>query len=477
MSAISRRNLLKGAALTGGAALLAACQPKVVEKIVERTVMVEKEVEKVVKETVIQEKVVEKVVQQTVVVEKVKDSVLIRLHCRLGDAKRKIYDESIVRLQGVRPEVKVNIEEFPEGSATYGPKIAALVAGNAVGDLTWNAIGTGSFQFLASNNALAAIDDLVAADNTINLDDWYPRVIKGFRMSPAGQGTGDLYGLPTDSHGVQVVLFFNRDLIEQEGAEAPTDDWTLDDLVQFGLTMTKEGRFGYMPVVGDYSNLRNHTLRFGGEIISEDGKTALLDDERCQQGFQWVHDCYYKHKISPTAQQIEGNQNQMFLAGKLVAWTSGGWGYNTCKTVVKDAFKWDLVMMPKGPSGNRGGHLHADSFAITAASKNKALTYELIKFLTDKEAGVGYGSMYGLAARFDVFEDPRLTKEPLLVKIAKTTEEALEHRGPFNNRKQEMQTTVNAIFGPVWTGDTPLDGAFYGEANKTLQAMLDKKQE
>jgi ABC-type glycerol-3-phosphate transport system substrate-binding protein len=470
----TRRAFLKGAGVAA-AALLAGCAPKVVEvtrvvkekEIVKETVVVSKEVAKEVT----------KVVQQTVVVEKVKDMILIRLHSRLGDAKKKVYEASIARLQAAQPQVKVNIEEFPEGSATYGPKIAALVAGNAVGDLTWNAIGTGSFQFLASNKALAAIDDMVAADKSVKLEDWYPRVLKGFRMSEAGQGSGNLYGLPTDSHGVQAVLFYNQDLIEKEGQKLPTDDWTLDNLVEFGLKMTKDGRFGYAPVVGDYSNMRNHTLRFGGEIISEDGKKSLIDDEKCKQAFQWVADCYFKHKISPTAQQIVGNQDQMFLAGKLVAWASGGWGYNTCKTVVKDAFKWGLVMHPKGPSGNRGAHLHADSFAITAASKNKPLTYELIKFLTDKEAGVGYGSMYGLAARFDVFQDARLTKEPLLVKIAKTTEEALEHRGSFNNRKQELQTTINALFGPVWTGDKKLDAAFYGEASKTLQTFLDKKAE
>jgi len=51
VSKISRRNLVKGGAAAGAAGLLAACQPQVVEKVVEK--------EKVVKETVIVEKVVE----------------------------------------------------------------------------------------------------------------------------------------------------------------------------------------------------------------------------------------------------------------------------------------------------------------------------------------------------------------------------------------------------------------------------------
>lgn len=472
---LNRRSFLKGAALSavGVGAVLAGCAPKVVE--VTRVVK-EKEV---VKETVVvtQQKEVPKIVQQTVVVEKVKEMVLIRMHSRLGDSQRKVYDNRIGAFLKAFPQAKVNVEEFPAGSAEYGPKIAALVAGGAAGDITWNAIGTGSFQFLASNKALAALDELISADKNIKLDDWYPRVIKAFRMGPGGEGTGELYGLPTLSHGVNVLLYYNKDLVEKEGLKPLTDDWTLDDLVQFGLKMTKEGRFGFAPVVGDYSNLRNHTLRFGGEIISQDGKKSLLEDEKCKQALRWVHDCYFKHKISPTAQQIVGNQDQMFLAGKLVAWSSGGWGIVTCRNVVKDAFKWDMVMMPKGPAGSRGGHLHADSFAVIAKSKQKQLAYELCKFLTDKEAGVGFAELFGLACRFDAFKDPRISKDPLLVKIGKTTEEATEHRGPANYRKQELQTTVASLFGPVWTGDKKLDDAFFAEASKSLQTFLDKKPE
>jgi len=229
--------------------------------------------------------------------------------------------------------------------------------------------------------------------------------------------------------------------------------------------------------VGDYSNMRNNTLRFGGEIISEDGKKSLLDDEKCKQGYQWVWDCYFTHKVSPTAQQVVGTQDQMFLAGKLAGWASGGWGMVTCRTVVKDAFKWDVVMMPKGPTGNRGGHLHADSFAVTALSKQKPLTYQLVKFLSDKESGVLQCKLQGLGSRFDVYQDDRIKNDPIIVKIGKTNEEAADHRGSANNRKQELMTTVNAIFGPVWTGDRKLDNAFYAEATKTLQTFLDKKAE
>jgi len=461
---LNRRAFLKGAALSLGVAALAGCAPKVVEKIVKETVVVEKEKE------------VEKVIEKTVVVEKVKDVVILRMHSRLGDAQRAVYNGGIERMQQANPQVKVNVEEFPAGSAEYGPKIAALVAGGAVGDITWNAIGSGSFQFLAGNKALAALDDLVAADSSdFTLDAFYPRVVNGFRLGPGGQGTGELMGLPTLAHGCYVLLFYNRDLVEKEGLQPPTDDWTRDQLIELGKKLTKEGRFGFLPTTGGYSELRSQTLPYGGEIISADGTKSQLEDEKVKQGLRWVYDCFFTYKVAPTAQQIAGGVGQMFLAGQLGGWQSGGWDVVTCRTVVKDTFKWDMVLMSKGPAGNGGGHLHADSFAVTSASKNKPLAYELIKFMTDKEAGVGFASMMGLACRFDVFKDARITKDPMLVKIGKTTEDAFDHLGSANLRKQELQTTVSAIFGPVWTGDKKPDDAFFAEASKTLQTFLDKK--
>jgi len=74
---VSRRRFLQLCATGVGGALVAACAPKVVEKVVKETVEVEKVVKEVVKETVIVagtpqvvEKEVTKIVKETVVVEK-----------------------------------------------------------------------------------------------------------------------------------------------------------------------------------------------------------------------------------------------------------------------------------------------------------------------------------------------------------------------------------------------------------------------
>jgi ABC-type glycerol-3-phosphate transport system substrate-binding protein len=346
-----------------------------------------------------------------------------------------------------------------------------------VGDITWVAIGTGSFQFLAQGGALAELDELVAADTSgFTLDEYYPRVVKAFRFGPGGQGTGAVQALPELAHGVNDCLFFNRTMFEEEGIDPPDDAWTLDDLLVAARNLTGGDRFGFRPASGSYSNIRNLTLPWGGELINEDGTQSLIEDDAVKQAIRWHHDLYFKEKVAPTAAELAGGLNQMFLAGKVASYASGGWGLSI-ENVVQDAFEWDMVLMPKGPAGQRGGHLHADGEAVLAQSENKELAYELCKFLTDYEGGLGITMEIGLAARPDVYTDPKVTANPHLVLLGQSTEEAFEHRGPANQRKQELQTTVKAIFDPLWTGDEEPDDVWFAEASTEVQEFLDKPPE
>lgn len=397
----------------------------------------------------------------------------LRWHHRLGGYAA--YPIQIAAFQEANPGVEVVEETFPAGSAEYGPKIVTLIASGTVGDLTWTALGSGSYQFLVQNNGLAALDDIVAADNSgFTLDEYYPNIVASLRND------GKLYGLPELAHGVNTCLYFNRDAIEEAGLEAPTNDTTRDQLTELALAMTKEDQYGFLPATGDYSNTRNQTLPYGGELMSNDGTTSLLEDDAVKEGLRWVYDQFYTHKVAPTPQDMQGtgrSTDQMFLAKQLIAFQSGGWSLNTLVSVVADQFAWDMVLMSKGPAGVRGGHLHVDAEAVTEQSKQKELAYELAKFLTNKEGGVGIASENGLAARPDVYADERIANNPHLVLLGQSVAEAAEHINPANLRKQELQTTINAIFTPLWLGDEEFSDDFFARASESFQEFLDKPAE
>ena len=455
---LSRRRLLKGAALATGAAVIAGCQPTVVKE----TVVVTEEIEKIVKETV--------------VVEKIRDTIIIRWHHRLGGYD--IYDDRRLAFEEANPGVKVNEEEFPAGSAEYGPKIASLVAAGMAGDVTWTAIGSGSWQFLAGNGALAPMDDLVEADDSgFSVDEYWPNIVEGFRLGPQGQGSGELMGLPELAHPNAAYLFTNKTMFESKGLEPPNDDMTYDQWLELAKAATEGDVYGLSPfTAGSYSAIRNLALPFGSELISPDGMTSLLEEDGVKQGVRWTWDLFHQHKVSPTAAELAGGLNQMFLAQRVAMFVSGGWSL-TIRDLVRDTFEWDLALMPVGPAGNRGGHLHADGEAVMQGSKNKRLAYEFCKYLTDKEGAVGIALMYGLTCREDAINDPRVQADPFAAKIAAYIGEAAPHHGPFNLRKQECQTVSGAIFSPLWTGDAEPDDAFFAEATVEFQDFLDKPRD
>ena len=390
-------------------------------------------------------------------------------HHRLGGYA--VYGERIAAFEEANPGVKVVVEEFPQGSAEYGPKIVSLIAAGIVGDMTWTALGSGSYQFLMQNNGLAPLDDLIEADASgFSLDEYYPNIIESLRFN------GSVFGLPELAHGVNTCLFFNRDAIEAEGLEAPTMDWTHEQLAEMAVAMTNADRHGFLPATGDYSNTRNQTLPYGGELLSEDGTTSLITSEEAKTGLRWVYDLFYGVQVAPTPSMVlgvDGGTNQMFLSGRLASFQSGGWSLSIDE-VVGDEFVWDMVLMPAGPSGSRGGHLHIDAEAITEQSENKQLAYELCKYLTDKEGAVGVALETGLACRPDVYEDARISDNPYVVLLGQANSEAAPHINPANLRKQEMQTTVRAIFDPLWVGDVEPTDEFFEQASATYQEFLDK---
>jgi hypothetical protein len=83
----------------------------------------------------------------------------------------------------------------------------------------------------------------------------------------------------------------------------------------------------------------------------------------------------------------------------------------------------------------------------------------------------------GLACRPDVYEDDRITDNQYVVLLGQANSEAHAHINPANLRKQEMQTTVRAIFDPLWVGDTEPTDEFFAQASATFQEFLDKAAE
>ena len=453
----SRREFLRIAGVGATGLLAAACQPQVV------------------KETVVVKEEVEKIVEKEVIVEKVKDTILLRWHHRLG-TEWDMFASAITAYKDIRPEVIVHEEVVPASGYEFGPKLVTIIAGGMGGDIAWMANGSGSFQFFAMNEALLSLEPLVASDGTgWSLDEYFPQAIDMFRMSPEGVGPGGtLFALPELAQTYPNFNFFNRDLFQEKGVPEPNDDWTREDLLEHALQMTDDDIYGFLPNWANFTSMRMQMLPYGVELITADRKNSRLNEPEVQFALRWLFDLFTKHKVAPTAQAITGNSLQMFLGQRLAMIQH--YIYPHRAAMIGDAFDFDMVLMPKGPSGSRGQAISGDGEGILKQSKNVEIAYEFIKLLTDKERQLLLVKEINLGSRPDSYEDPSV-QQPWVQRQYQMLQTAADYLGPYNFRKQEINQLVAAMFGPAANGEVDVDDAFFAEKHEEFQKSLDKPRE
>jgi ABC-type glycerol-3-phosphate transport system substrate-binding protein len=474
---LSRRDLLHVSALTAVGGVLAACQPKVVEKIVERTVVVEKAVKEtvVVKEAVEVSKEVTRVVEKEVV--KTQDTVLLRWHHRLG-TEWDMYAEAIKMFKDSHPNVIVNEEVIPATNLEYGPKLVTMIAGGVAGDIAWMANGSGSFQFFSMSGAMTALEPFVDAEGSAVLEEYFPEAVGMFTVGPEGVGTGDLFCLPELAQAGDPFLFYNQTLLESENLAVPTDDWTRDGLLEAALKATTPAHYGLLPRnLNSVRSVLDNLLPYGLLPFKNGGRTSTLNEEDVKSAMRWVNDLFNKHKVAPRAQDIQGSSAAMFAGNQLAMIQSGVNTVKTFRVSIADRFNWDMVLMAKGPTGSRGQFVSGDGEGILKDSKNKETAWQFIRTVTSTEPQVLLLLEIGLASRPDAYTDPRTVNEAWLQRQSQMLATSAPFAGPNNLRQQECNAMFDAIFAPAINGEREADDAFFDEAHAKLQEFLDKPRE
>ena len=222
MHSQSRRKFLAGAGVAIAGTLLAACQPKVVEKIVKETVIVEGETQ-VVKETVIVEgtpQVVEKVV--TTIVEKVVETgyqgKFVVLSC--GPMEREL--PMIEEIQAKYPGLQIDWRNLT--SEKYTELFAAAdVAGDQIDLLDMN--GQDLRRYAVANK-------LVDISDVTYLDRFRPIGLETYTLK------GKLWALPRGGIGGW-SLFYNKEAFAAIGVNEEIK--TYDQLKQMAPELAKAG--------------------------------------------------------------------------------------------------------------------------------------------------------------------------------------------------------------------------------------------
>jgi multiple sugar transport system substrate-binding protein len=325
------------------------------------------------------------------------------------DPQSQVFPHALTLFTQQHPGVKISNNVVAGGLAPLEAKLEVLIAGGTPPDVS--ALNPQLITPLFSKNLLADLTPDIQRDAKLfDPSDFFPetltRVVKN----------GKQYAIPLQM-GLFVIIF-NRTLFKAAGVAEPADSWTwASDFVEAArkVTSTEKRQFGAIQ-----PPMEPPIWSYGGDVLSADGKTCLLDQPAAVTALQLISDLVFKYQASPRPADLQDtNALNLFMTsrlGMLIDITG------TASQVERQAphFDWDLAHLPLGPKG-RFTIVQGPSLSVFQASKQRDLAWQWTEFYTGKEiqqyaATVGrvVSARQSAAAAFKALPAPPANRAPLV---------------------------------------------------------------
>ena len=480
---ISRRDLLRLSAVGGSAALLAACQPKIVEvtkivekavekeKIVKETVVVEKSVEKEVTKVV--EKEVTKIVEKQVAAPKEPITLIIEhTHPVYFEFGEKTVDP---QFQDKHPGVTVKREMTPGYTRAFYPKLIAMhVAGTP-----WDAAELPSdvgFEYqLYLKGVLKDLTPFVEKDK-FDLEKFWPIAIESCKYQ--GQAMPFLPILIDPGEG---VMLYNKALLKEAGVEEPNANWTWELEFKEALAKCKKAFQGKLDIFL-WEHLATNVYgtqtildAWNTTVLDKEGRTVLIDNEKGTACFKYFYDLL-RADLAQVGGAIPNGAWQAFMAGQ-VAFCSTfmpviPWVLGEVKKAGK--FEGGGTLAPKGPKpdGKNGGVLNPHYLGISADTKNGDMAWEYLKWYTGPEMSQPLWDKGLVTALKETWQKPgNLDQWPGYKESASLLSTIQLSSVPWNFRGAELYDGLQQGMDRAWTGKMDFKAALDDTA-KSMRKIL-----
>lgn len=337
-----------------------------------------------------------------------------------GPEEMAIIQGLIQDWQRRHPETKVRLEHTP--FSVYVNRLLTRMAGEVAPDII--ATEVNMFVSFWAKGTLLPLNRFIDRDADFHLNEFFPEVVRRFTVD------GQVYAIPRDTAPFACV-FYNKRLFDEAHLPYPTDQWTLQDLLQLSQQLTK--REGDRVVqYGFYAwAWQNFLYAYGGRVVDDLSQPTrcTLDDPKAIAGLQFYADLMNTHHVAPTPVAL-GNlamgAQQLFMSQRVAMFSSGIWETPILRQI-KD-FDWDVAMFPKGPSGLRAFGTGGTGYCILKSSRRPEAAWEVLKALAGP-AGHEQLAEQGLAqpANQRIAEGPHWAESPLPPRNKRMLNEAVKY--------------------------------------------------
>jgi len=317
-----------------------------------------------------------------------KAKVTLQMWTGQEDDAQKLIDTLITEFEKEHPNV--TIQSSPGASSTEEllQKLSAGFAGNAYPDISY-AFGSWASQLEGSGRTLDITDQV--SDPAVKWDEFSDAARK--TVQPTGQKT---IGFPAIVDNLSLI--YNKTVFDNAGIAYPTPDWTWDDFRAAAkqLTNTDTNTYGYgYSVSGSEETTWQfwpHLWQNGGEILSEDQKTATFDSDAGVRALTLLRDMAVDDK-SVYLDQTDTKAAQLFASDRIGMITSGPWTLYDLQTAKTS---YGVVQLP-GTDGNHESVSGPDLWVLFdhKDANREHWSYELTKWLTAKDQDIAWNVAYG----------------------------------------------------------------------------------
>ncbi len=338
-----------------------------------------------------------------------------------GPEEMAILQGVIERWQRQHPQIQVRLEHTP--FSVYVSRLLTRMAGNVAPDIM--ATEVNMFVNFWAKGALLPLNRFIDHDASFHLKEFFPEVVQRFSVD------GYVYAIPRDTAPF-ACIFYNKRLFDEAGLSYPSDDWTLEDLLQAAQRLTKRDTEGHVEQYGFYAwAWQNFVYSYGGWLVNDlhNPTRCLLGDPKAVQGLQFYADLMNKYQVAPTPVAL-GNlamgAQQLFMSQRVAMFSSGIWETPILRQITD--FDWDVAMFPKGPSGTRAFGTGGTGYCILQSSKHPEAAWEVLKALAGDEAQTQLGEQ-GLAqpANQRIAQGPAWAEHPLPPKNKRMLNDAVRY--------------------------------------------------
>lgn len=295
----------------------------------------------------------------------------------LGD---EIATERVALFEELYPNVDVT---FTEGGFDEQQFLTAVASGTPPDVIS---IGRDLLSTYASRGALMPLTDCIA-NMEIDMTQYRPQAVADVTVN------GEIYGIPQFYNNILVIV--NTKALDDAGIaveDIDLSDWesisALNDALTVG-TGDELTRIGFDPKLPEFLPL--WVAANGGQLISDDGRTAMLNDPKVVEALEFAVSLletpggYAPFKAFRDTWDFFGANNQV-VADQIGMWPMENWYVNVLADVSPDA---PLAFIPfKDREGNLLSYTGGSAWAIPAGSANPEAACALAKTMTSVDAWV-----------------------------------------------------------------------------------------